>query len=382
MALVRSRLAYREGRGQEGAKILEELRATHPHHREVLLASAYAEAESRRPCQAIAYFDQAHQLAALDPGEQRAVRAIQEGIRGHGRATFESREASSRWKLRTASLRAESPITKTPCATERIGVVLDRLDAQLKGLSTTSGAVGRFDDDRYRYELWYEHPISERSEIRYVVTGSAEAPGGGVIFSHREEHGGQIVASLMGNEPEWRYLEGIRDEAVRHRAAVTRTVPLTDAMDLSYGGGVQRYDSDTAHGVAATGGLQGSLTYQLTKKPVDLRVRYAIDAEYAFDEVRKVDRYGQRYNPIGFEDREVHLLALNASAPLGDRTSIGAFAGYAVDRLGGKAPQAGVTLRRELGPRFSLDLEVSQSLASGDTSGEEKRIFGGLTARW
>ena len=139
-----------------------------------------------------------------------------------------------------------------------------------------------------------------------------------------------------------------------------------------------RYGLDGDAALADAWGLQLATAYTLWNAAPRITLEYYFDTE-RFGNVReRFDAAGNRYAPIGFNDREVHQLQLAWNEQLTDYVRVGVRGGYTVDRYNGRGHHFGVDLAWQPLPGLELGARFNQSITSSRGGANELNSVGGF----
>jgi hypothetical protein len=185
------------------------------------------------------------------------------------------------------------------------------------------------------------------------------------------------------HRPNWDFVEGVLDSAVRDRLGVNHTIQIDRFWTATGGLAVNRYHVEQKANVAETMSANATVTRQLKEINPYLAVSYGLDAEYRMDNRKHRNVLGALFTPL-MDSREVHSLSLIAAENLDENTEAMVQAGYSYDRMtDANGPLvAGQLTHQMLDDQLEAQLRASYGAFTSDNVGDSARVGGYLKWRF
>lgn len=247
----------------------------------------------------------------------------------------------------------------------RAGAVLRNhnvdVDSRLQPDDTIRGQSA----DRQSGEIYgvYAHNPTNYSTIRVFANNDTLGIGG----DHTNINPlGVTTLSARWHEPNFTFVEGVYDNAVRDRLAVYHQVKRSP-WDFGLGGSLNNYSIDTADDVFTSFGIEGNIVYAWRQAGPYVGLGYGLDAEYKIDDELQRTQGGTAYRRFPMRTREIHFASVTLAEDFGPRTFGSLLAGYGWDRFGGSGPsveghiQHNIYQQWDVGARAFYGLDTSSS---------------------
>lgn len=259
-------------------------------------------------------------------------------------------------------------------------VQVNNIDAE--NVRRTDGRFGNFDDTVTRGEVFVAKETEDGTRIQASLFANDNDIGAGAYYGWFNRLGEtQVYAEY--HRPNWDFVEGVLDGAVRDRVGVTHFIQINPRWSVTGGIAFNKYHVEDEDDVAETVSVSGNITRQLKEVNPYLATSYALDAEYRTDDKGRVAADGTPYQPL-MDDREVHSLSVIAADKFGENTEGLVQAGYAYDRIteaNGPLFAAEVT-HQMLDERLEAQLRASYGTFTSDNVGDAARAGGYLKWRF
>lgn len=355
--LLRAELLVVEGRLGDASTLLRRLLEEHPDPVPAMMLLAQITADRGRWRAADRLLNRARRL---DPGRE-GLADLRANVRrehaGRLRADVEWKDVEGAQTERIGRLTGHAFIG----GGVRVGLEAERTDARYQGR--------RFERDRG--ELYLQGDLLSGTAWRISAFGTRAAGGGGLWFAHPDTAGRTQVRADY-RRPFWDIVEGITGGGTRDRIEVRRELALASRLALRVGVAANRYGLGGAADVSRSLAFDGGAAVTVVRRNPTLAIEYATDVE---------SLRGRQAGTLPLVSREVHAAGLSGEARLW-RAAVGAFAGYAWDRLGGRGPFSGGRLTVDGAGRLGADIWVERRLHALATTERVTRAGAHLLWRW
>jgi hypothetical protein len=157
--------------------------------------------------------------------------------------------------------------------------------------------------------------------------------GSSLVFSHTDTTGTLYVGADY-RKPFLEFVEGLLDGGTRDRVEIRREQRFKSAWIARAGAAGNRYGLKQQHNVASSLSFDAGLARIFEIDGQSLAFEYTIDAEYRRTPgVRSASAVA-----LSLVDRQVHAASASGSVNFSSLAKLDSFAGFAVDRLGGRGP--------------------------------------------
>lgn len=259
-------------------------------------------------------------------------------------------------------------------------VQYNRLKAE--NIRRVDGRFGDFNANLTRAEVFVAKETEDGTRVQGSLFANNDFAGAGVYYGWFNDLGRTQVYGEY-HRPNWDFIEGIIDSAVRDRIGVNHSVQLNPLWNVAGGVALNRYHVDQKSNVADSLSVNGSVTRTLNEVSPYLAANYALDAEYRSNDDTYTDPFGVSYIPL-MDSREVHTLSLIASEELTEDTRGTIQVGYSYDRLtDANGPLiAGELTHQMFEDRLEAELRASYGAFTSDNVGDAARVGGYLKWRF
>jgi hypothetical protein len=368
--------ALTRGRGGDrtGARArLRDLMERHPDDVQTLLDLVEQERELGRWRDAIALYNRALALDADAPFMIEGKAAL---LYEHGpmvRASFDLSDVEDEdeqliWVLESRAFAGADTVA---------ALRFEYRDVDDPQVQNPAGFVESFSGRREFASLSLERPAPGGGDGRLELHAGAGRPGL-TLGWRRGWNPGTTRFHFDAWRPYWDFVEGIAHGGYRHRAELGHRWRTREPWTLEAALNGSRYGLDGDAALADAWGLQLASTYTVWRAEPRISLEYYFDTE-RFGNVReRVDAAGNRYAPVGFNDREVHQVQLAWDEQLTDYVRVGARGGYTVDRYNGRGHHFGVDLAWQPLPGLEIGARFNQSITSARGVANALNSFGGF----
>lgn len=229
----------------------------------------------------------------------------------------------------------------------RVGVDAETAEVRTAAVRRMSGALESFSGWRNRADLSVQHDQFDGSvTIGALFLGSRSA---GLGLQRRQpDDAGATGFVAEWHRPNWAYVEGLIDGALRDRLSVFRTQRLRTELNVRIEFGVNRYHQREYGEVGRSTSFAAELRLDQLARLPGLAAVYAVDGEYIDRRSARQTPSGEIFAPLPLLNREVHSVTIGYARSEGDRragglVSIDGYSGFASDRYGRSGPIAAAT---------------------------------------
>lgn len=242
---------------------------------------------------------------------------------------------------------AVSGETQVPKSNWRVGGVFRHHDLKTKGELQPSGVIGGRKGTRQTGHIYGIYSKNGNDMWTAHLFANNDTPGAGVDYSFVNRAG---VTTLAGryHEPYFEFVEGMMDDAVRDRVAVSHVYkPRTD-WELSGGVSYNNYSLDVADDVMSTAGVELGVVHAIQQSGPYIGVGYGLNAEYEIENDFQTTQNGLEYRRLPLRTREIHFGSATVAHDFSDMTYGSVMVGYGWDRFGGNGPAVEGTINHEV----------------------------------
>lgn len=255
-------------------------------------------------------------------------------------------------------------------------------DLEAEGIRRVDGRFGDFDRTVERGELYVAKENKEGTRMQASLFANNDFAGAGVYYSWYHELG-RTEAYGEYHRPNWDFIEGVIDSAVRDRIGLTHYYQINPQWAVMGGVALNRYHVDEKSNVADTISIAGTVTRALKEVNPYLALNYALDAEYRLDNEKRIDVFGTSFKPL-MDSREVHTVSVIAAENLTEETEGLIQAGYSFDRMNDNhGPILATELNHNMfNDQLEAQLRASYGTFTTEDTGDATRLGGHLKWRF
>lgn len=345
---------FESGRLGPAIRSLERLRAARPSDAQAAAALAYYESLRGRWRRADGLYREAVRLDPTDAElrqdwrDLHAERAPQAGL-----SLVRDTDGDD-----IESLRAHADARWMPGDGVEAGGWADAIRLDADALQTDDGRDEPFHGERQWAGVFVRYTTERARWVR--AEGFASAAGaGGHVSAGRWDNLGETSFLADYRRPYWEVSEGIAGDATRDRLALRRSLGWGSSLSAEIEGAWNRYGIGDYDSAAESVSVGGSLGLLVLTAPVEVRLEYALDAEFrqsaaTCDPAGPGGGQGRGAGPLGdrdpchpfdLQDREVHAAHATASIPIARCWQAECNVGWEWDReSGGDSPYASGSL--------------------------------------
>jgi hypothetical protein len=248
----------------------------------------------------------------------------------------------------------------------RVGGVVRNHHVETSNELQANGIIGGRSDDRQTGHIYGIYADDGHDMWTLHLFANNDTAGVGADYSFVNAVG---VTTLGGRyqEPYFEFIEGIMDDAVRDRVAVSHVYkPRTD-WEIAGGLSYNNYSIATADDVMSTVGVDLSVSHAIQQSGPYIGVGYGLNAEYEVDSEQQTTSNGLVYRRLPLRTREIHFGSVTVAHDFNDKTNGSVLAGYGWDRFGGHGPAVEGTINHnfykswDVGGRAFYGLNASSS---------------------
>ena len=280
-------------------------------------------------------------------------------------------------EYRTRSQRTEG--TRALGDAYQFGGRLELLHVDARRVRHANGDVAPLRRSLQRGEAWVRLDTLGGASWVGSLFAASSGPGASVDVT-RARPAGQWTLQGEIHRPFWEYAEAFDGDGTRDRVAITRRQKLWRRVEGWATWAATRYAIDTGDATRTTG-LSAGITAVLRDAGPSVSASYGLDKESRRAGVTRSDVAGVSYDPVPVVSREIHVPGVQLRQQLGRAASIDAYAGYAVDRLGGKGVVTEVHARAQRG-RVSAEVWLDRRLQTLATTTTVTRVGASLALRF
>jgi hypothetical protein len=375
MQLLDARLQRETGHNPKAMDTLKTLDAKYPEHVQVSFQNGITEEYLERWRDAHTHLLKAHRNAPQNEDVAAILHRVWEKERPRVKLDHEWEHRGSTADLHVTTLSGHAYLKPYT----RIGVTseLNRFDTD--PIRRANGVIEATDGVRHRNELYLQHAYEGGDMARASLYAGSNAVGAGAQYRLADDYGStRLYAEYQ--RPNWDFIEGIAESAVRDRVGVDRRFVITPRLYAGLGGALNRYDLENDDDVARTVSWNGNVRYQIYPGDPILTLGYAIDGEYRKDEMLKLDAGGVQYLPLPLRSREIHFVDVSAYKEINEDLVLQGYLGYGYDRLGDSGPAIGGSVTKSVGDHFEAQARASHSLSVDGA--DVDRVGGYVAWKW
>jgi len=372
---LRAQLLAVTGRKQEAFLVMREFTSAHPDRPRALAALASFDAGSGRLRQARGLLERA---ARLEPENEDVAEAIADL----------DREQSARIQTEVVhrSIQgAQSEDLVRVVAEQVIGAFrlhfgVDQDAASVSSVRSPAGVVAPFHGVLTRGEASVRYELEDGMRLEGTVYGSDGGPGAGAALVHPDANGVSELR-IEFRRPYWEFAESLPGGGTRDQFELRREMVLGRGISARLGAGLNRYGLQEVSKAASSVAAQGGLTLNVVTRP-NVFLEYTLDGEYKLSAATRQGPGGIQFQPLPLVSREVQSVGIGAAGRLARAVESHAAAGFAIDRLGGRAPFITLNMKYVGRRRFGAELDFDRRLYFLDTARTVNTVGGRLTVRF
>jgi hypothetical protein len=375
LALLRAQWFAAAGAGAAELRTLTALAQEAPGDARVLTALGSAERRIGWRRRATTTFERALAADRADPEVRRLLADMRAERAPRARFDFEHKDVQGEWQ--TTSQRSDG--TRALSESLQIGGRLELLRFDASRVRRPSGAIAPLQRSLQRGEAWLDFDTRGGPTWSAALFGATSGPGAGVGLTLPRPSGRwQLQAEV--NRPFWEFAEGLADGGTRDRVAVERRQRIGRRADAWVAAAANRYAiDDGAH--ARTINLSGGVIVAARQETPFVTVSYGLDKESLRGATQRTDPTGTTFAPVPVVSREIHVPGVSVRHAAGKALSLDVYAGYAIDRLGGRGLVAEAHARWSR-VRVNWEAWVDRRLQSLATTTTVTRIGAGVAVRF
>lgn len=367
LELLRAQWLTEAGRTQDAWRALSTLAAQAPDDAQVLASLGLTERRIgwRRRSEDTLQRAAAHDRANPDLRTVLATMAHERAPRL--RVEFEQKDVAREY--RTWSRRSEG--ARAIGDALQVGARLESLEIDARRVRHANGDIAPLRRTIERGEAWLRIDTIGGSAVTTSLFASPAGVGGGVELE-RPQASGQWTIQGDVRRPFWEFAEAFTGDGTRDRLAVTRRQHLWRHVDAWITAAASR-QALTNGSATTTAGVTGGVIAVLREARPFVAASYGLDKEARRRGSLRVDGAGVAFDPVPIVSREIHVPAIQVRHDIGRVLAIDAYAGYAVDRLGGRGMATEVHARVTTG-RLSAEAWVDRRLQTLATTTTVTRV--------
>ncbi len=250
----------------------------------------------------------------------------------------------------------------------------DQDAVSVNSVTTPNRVVGPFRGVLHQGEASVQYETENGLRVEGDAYASDAGPGAGAAVAVPDSQGTTTVR-LDLNRPYWEFAQSLADGGTRSRVEVTRETVLSPRLSASLTAALNRYSLRQVSDAASSAAAQGRVTYRLLPHP-QLSLEYNLDAEYKLSVATLPAVNGPQFHPLPLLNREVHSAGVMIAGQPVRHLQATVAAGYAVDRLGGRAPFVSANLNYKDRGRFGAGIDFDRRLYFLNTA-QTVTTFGG-----
>lgn len=382
--LAKARLLLKQQEVDKTLAILEKIQREQPDTPEYHFVRAQTESLMGRWRKA---YNHSKKAVALDPNNEDITFQHEELIRNHRsfiRAGYGLRFIQDSSTERISFLQGEKRIREY----SNVGILVERDNISAKNLTNIdTGISGNASAFRYRAEIYGKHYWENGNYSRVSLYANRETPGiaGEHQFWDKWGHTGVVLGVRT---PDWRYTEGIFEDATRDYVQLYRFQRIRPRLYTRASVAFNNYAVDGINDVAQSVSPNFSLRYDfhpsnplynLLGEDSFVGVGYTFDAEYRFN-VKTRTIGATTFEPLPIVNREIHGVDLSAGKIFNKYFRAEGSIGYAYDRFGSGGPSVrGLFIFTPIKP---LEIAINASHAIGTNSANDIEDRIGIVATW
>jgi hypothetical protein len=286
----------------------------------------------------------------------------------------EGKDVANEWHTRsqrTAAARSSGDAV-------RYGGRLELLQFDARKVRRATGEIAPMQRALWRGDAWLRYDTLRGPSWAATLFGAPSGPGASLEASFPQPSG-RWTLQAEAHRPFWEFVEGLAGDGTRDRLAVERQQRLGRHVNGWLVVSTNRYAIDGG-AYARTAGISGGLIAPVREARPFVALSYGLDKESQLAATVRTDPSGASYMPVPVVSREVHLPAVQVRQDVGRGVAIDAYAGYAIDRLGGKGPVTEVHARWSRG-RVAADVFVDRRLQALATTTTVTRVGANVSLR-
>lgn len=330
LALLRAQWFAATGAGAAELRTLTALAQDAPDDARVLTALGATERRIGWRRRATTTVERALAADRADPEARRLLADMRADRAPRARVDFEHKDVEGEWQA--TSQRSDG--TRALSESLQIGGRLELLRFDARRVRRPSGAIAPLQRTLQRGEAWLDFDSRGGPTWSASLFGAASGPGAGAGLVVPRPSGRWHVQAEV-NRPYWEFVEGLADGGTRDRVAVERRQRLGRRADAWVVASANRYAIDDGAN-ARTVNLSGGVIVAVRQEAPFVAVSYGLDMESLRGVTQRTDLAGATFAPVPVVSREIHVPGVQVRQAAGKALSLDLYAGYAIDRLGGR----------------------------------------------
>lgn len=375
--IAKARLAIEEGSESEGISMFDALLTKDPMNQDLLLSAASAKASLGRKREALSLLDRAAELGSLDHATESFREVLLREQRPFGRFEMDLRNSGSSAKQYIERFSAEASLPFFPSLPLKFGLISELNHANFEDIQRVDSSIRDFKGTRNRNQLYLRYLFQEQHELSVSAYQEEFLFGGGLKYQHQWNRATSSISADL-HQANWDYIGAVADYGVRDRIRLSQDFNLEPCF-FSLSTSSQRYSLKEISGIEYSQSLGMLAKYVILNDKIILDFKYLVQAEYGITERNKASPGGWEYNPLPFNSFEYHVMNITSAYRISANLEVGAFGGYAYNRLGESAPNIGAFLDYHVGVDLSAHLQVERSFSTAGADSTEDRLFCSLT---
>ena len=375
--LAKARLMLINNQNVDALRLLASLRNKYPDQPEILFMDSIANRQVGRWRRSFILITKAKKLAPDDKYINEFYRTLYKERQsfiaaGH---SFEFRKPKAEQQITT--LQAEKIIY--PFTNAGIQFQYNKTSADL--LQRSNGVQEKTSASSSRGEIYLNHDY-KKGDDSHLALYLANDIGAGFAHNFWYPKGFNKVI-IEYQRPNWNFLEGVVDEAVRDKIEVGRSQQFANRLFGDIAFGLHRYSLNDESNVLSTSFLKMNLFYNLKNKnslvqslgkDSYITIGYNFDGEYKSSIKSKTRSNNTVFNPLQFSSREIHTGVITVGRQINRFLLLEGYAGISKNRFSGVAPAIGGKMIYEFLPQIELTITASHSVSTDSISDTSDRI--------
>ncbi len=376
LVALRAQLLAVTARKRQALDLLEDFAAVHPESAQVFAGLALLDQSMDLNRRAQSRFAQA---AGLEPDNEDYRNSLQETERNEApnieteflRRTVQGEEGEDLVRIVGEQVLGHAL---------KLHFAADQDAASIVGIRSTSGAIAPFRGVARRGEATLQYETENGLRIEGSLYASDAGPGVGAAVVRPDAQGSSAIQVELGR-PYWEFMQSLAEGGARDRLEIHREFAGGPRISGSLALALNRYNLKGVSNAASSATAQGRLTFGILRNP-RLSFEYNLDSEYKLSVASLVDAGGNPFQPLPLVSREVHSLGMAVAAEPIRHLQANVSGGYAIDRLGGRAPFITLSLNYRDKGRFAGGLDFDRRLYFLNTARVETIVGGHLSFRF
>jgi Tfp pilus assembly protein PilF len=376
LVALRAQLLTATAQKREALDVLEDFAAAHPQSAETFAGLAVLDQSMDLNRLARSHFAQA---ASLEPDNEDYRNSLEEAQRNDApnieteflRRTVQGEEGE--YLVRIIGEQVLGHALKLHFA-------VDQDAASIAGVRSASGTIAPFRGVVRRGEATLQYETENGLRIEGSLYGSDTGPGVGAAVVRPDTQGSSAIRVELGR-PYWEFTQSLAEGGTRDRVEIHREFAGGPRISGSLALALNRYKLKGVSSAASSAAAQGRLTIGVLMHP-RLSFEYNLDGEYKLSAASLADAGGNPFQPLPLVSREVHSLGMAAAVEPVRHLQANVSGGYAIDRLGGRAPFITISLNYRDQGRFAGGVDFDRRLYFLNTARAETIIGGHVSLRF